>query len=495
LGAKFRQVATQLLMEGALLGLTGAVAGIAISPFLAATLVRLLTNADPGDNPYSSAVDARVLAFSVLLTLVVTLLFSVAPVLHYLRPDLAMSLRQNAGTASRAAQRFRKAAVGVQIALSILLLGGAGLFLRTLQNLDDQPVGFVTQHLATFDLNPAFSGYSEAGIAPVLWSTLDAIRRIPGVKFAAGTTDRELATDSHTDEFLVQGHRPVEGENMDFETAWITPSYFATLHQPLLTGREFSQADGKGAAKTAIVNLAFAKRFYGSAQNALGREIGDVDKGNATDITIVGVAGNVKHYDLRSEIAPAIYLPYLQLEHPQGMQIYIRSAQEPEAVEASIRRAVQSVNPLLVVNDLWSMQSQVESSAVTERALAVLSLAIAVLSISLAAVGLYGVLAYSTQNRIREIGVRLALGSPRRLVVALIVREMAWISVGAAIIAIPSTVALAQLFRSQLYGVAVFDPRSLTAALLLTSCLLLSAAALPARRAASVDPNQALREE
>src|SRR6202012_4896413 len=112
LGAKFRQVATQLLMEGALLGLTGAVAGIAISPFLAATLVRLLTNADPGDNPYSSAVDARVLAFSVLLTLVVTPLFTVAPVLHYLRPDLAMSLRQNAGTASRAAQRFRKAAVG-----------------------------------------------------------------------------------------------------------------------------------------------------------------------------------------------------------------------------------------------------------------------------------------------------------------------------------------------------------------------------------------------
>jgi hypothetical protein len=263
------------------------------------------------------------------------------------------------------------------------------------------------------------------------------------------------------------------------------------LRQPLLAGRDLTVADGKTAPNVAIVNLAFAKRFYGSAQNALGRRIGE-DK---PDTTIVGVVGDVRHTDLRTQIGPAVYRAWLQNDHPTGLDLYVRAAQSPESVEPSIRKAIHDLDPTLVVEDLRSMDAVMEISASNERALAMLAVGFAVLAAILAAVGLYGVLAYSTQSRTREIGVRLALGAPRRTLVALVVREMTWIAGIAALVALPATVGLAQLFRSQLYGVSTWDPVTLAAALLLTALMVALASALPAQRATAVDPMEALRNE
>lgn len=495
LGANSGRIVRQLLIEGGLLGLSGVVGGLALSPVLAQFLVGLMTNAEPGTEPYSAQLDVRILLFALAVAFVISILFSIAPAFHYLRPDLAGALRQSTGTASRQSQAFRKAAVGVQIALSVLLLGGAGLFVRTLNALRDQNVGFDTRHLATFSLSPAESGYGEDRTPQIVKAVLDSVRKVPGVLSVAATTDPELAGDQEWNGFIVQGHKFAENEQSDFEAPYITPGYFATLRQPLLVGREFTLADAKGAPKVAIVNLAFAKRFYGSANNALGRLLGETGDNAKADTTIVGVVSNVKHENLRTEMIPGVYQPYLQVPHPRGVQIYVRTLQDPELAEAGIRNAIHELDPTLVVDGLRTMQAQVDISASNERSLAMLALGFAALAVLLAAVGLYGVLAYATQSRTREIGVRLALGAPRRSLVSLVVREMAWIAALAVVVAVPGTVGLAHFFASQLYGVSTWDPVTLAVAVALTAGMVAVASALPARRATVVDPMVALRSE
>jgi putative ABC transport system permease protein len=496
LGASRSRIISQLFVEGGLLGLAGALAGLAIAPLVANALVHLLIQADPGSEPYSAAIDVRVLAFTLGISILVSLLFSLAPVLHFMRPDLAESLRQSSGTASKASQRFRKVAVGVQIALSVLLLGGAGLFVRTLDNLRHQSVGFDIARLATFGLDPTNSGYGEDRTPQVVTSALEALGRIPGVSSAAATTDPELSGDTNSDGYSIEGHKFTEDENSDFESPWITAGYFATLRQPLLAGREFTPADVKGSTKVAVVNLAFAKRFFGSPQNALGRHITDHTGPDAKlDTAIVGVVGDTHHTDLRTQLGPAVYRPYPQIEHPNGVQIYVQTTQSPEATESSIRRAVHDLDPTLVVDGLRTMEAQTAIVSSGEQALAILAVGFSILALILAAVGLYGVLAYSTEQRTREIGVRLALGAPRTSIVVTVLREMALISAIATVIALPLIGLLARYFRSQLYGVTLYDPLTLAASTALIIITVLLAAALPARRAAGVQPMQALRTE
>jgi len=496
LGAKRGRIVSQLLVEGGLLGFAGAAAGLAVAPVVARTLVRMITNSDPGTEPYSASIDTRILLFTVGISLITSLLFSIAPVFHFLRPDLANALRQNSGTASKGSQLFRKLAVGAQIALSVMLLGGAGLFVRTLDNLRHQPVGFETANLDTFSLDPTRSGYGDDRTAQIVISSLDALGSIPGIASVASSTDPDLLGEGNGSNFTLQGHTATEDEDMDFEVPWVSPAYFATVRQPLLLGREFTAADAAGQPKVAIVNIALAKRFYGSAQNALGRSIAEGGGPSVhLDTTIVGVVGDVKHQDLRTEIGPAVYRPYLQRPHPGSVQIYARTLSAPESYQGAIRQAIHQLDPTLVVDGLKTMDEQVSNSASDERALAFLAIGFSVLAMLLAAVGLYGVLAYSTEQRTREIGVRLALGSQRSAVVVLVVREMALIAGIAVAVALPSVVGLAQLFRSQLYGVTTFDPVTLGGALLMTAVMVVVAAALPARRAAAVQPMQALRNE
>lgn len=496
LGAARGRIMSQILVEGGVLGVVGGAIGIATAPGVAQLLIRLLTNADPGSEPYSASMDAHVLLFTVGLSFLATLLFSIAPVLHYVRPDVAGTLRQNAGTLSAGSQRFRKIAVGVQIALSVLLLGGAGLFVRTLGNLRAQRVGFETDHLLTFNLDPTSSGYGEARVPQIITGAIQALGRIPGVTSVAATSDPEFSGDSEVSNYSVQGYTPGESENMSFEQPWITPGYFATLRQPLLVGREFTDADAKGQPEVAVVNLAFAKRFFGTPQNALGRRLmkGASNHPNF-NIAIVGVVGDIHHTDLRTPLGPAVYQPYLQMQHPGGVSVYLRTTQNPELAEGAVRNVMRQLDSTLVVDGLRTMREQVNSSAADERALALLAVGFSLVAMVLAAVGLYGVLAYSTQQRKREIGVRLALGAQRSNVVGLVLREMLIIAAVALAVALPGIVALARLFRSQLYGVTGSDPVTLVAAFGVTAVMVFLAALLPARRAATVEPSQALRME
>jgi putative ABC transport system permease protein len=496
LGAKRGRILSQLLVEGGLLGAAGAAAGLAIAPFVSAVLVRLMSNAEPGSEPYSSALDMRVLLFTLSLSVASSLLFSIAPALQFMRPDLTNTLRQNAGTASKGSQRFRKFSVGLQIALSVMLLSGAGLFVRTLDNLRAQNLGFETGHLVTFGLDPTNSGYGEDRTPQIVTAALEVLGRVPGVSSVAGTTDPEIAGDNESSNYTIQGYKPADDERMNFEQPRITPGYFATLRQPLLVGREFTPADAKGQPKVAVVNLAFAKRFFGTPQNAIGRQIVEGGSDNPKfDTTIVGVVGDIKHSDLRTTLGPAVYEPYLQEKHPNGVVMYLRTSGPPEALESAIRQTIHQLDSTLVVGGLRTMQEQVDRSASDERALAFLAIGFSTLAMLLAAVGLYGVMAYSTEQRTREIGVRLALGAQRSSVIVLISREMLIIASVATLIALPSAAAIARLFSSQLYGVTAEDPLTLASAVALTAIMVILAAALPARRAASVQPMNALRTE
>jgi predicted permease len=496
LGARRSRIISQLMVEGGLLGLAGAGTGIALAPVVAVTLVRLMTSADPGQEPYSTSLDGRILLFTLGVSLVASLLFSIAPVFYFMRPDLANALRQNSGTASANSQLFRKFAVGVQIALSVLLLGGAGLFVRTLDNLRHQAVGFETSNIATFELDPTSSGYGEDRTPQIVTGAIEALKRIPGATSVAATNDPELEGNSSVSNFSVQGYKAREDENMNFEQPLVTPGYFAALRQPVLVGREFTAADAQGQPNVAIVSAAFAKRFFGSPQSAIGRTLAEGDGNDIKfDIAIVGVVGNIRHTDLRTELGGAVYRPYLQDKHPGGVVVYLRTAQAPETIEPAIRQVMHQLDATLVVSGLRTMEEQVSRSASDESALAFLAIGFSALALLLAAVGLYGVLAYSIEQRTREIGVRLALGSQRIGIVLLVVREMAIIVVIGVLVALPAVVALARLFKSQLYGVTTFDPVSLAGAALLTGAAVTLAAALPARRAASIEPMQALRTE
>ena len=497
LGASRSTILTQLLLEGGLLGFCGAVAGLGISPLITKALVRLITISDDlMATPYSTAVDGRILLFSLALSVMVTLLFSLAPAVQFLRPQLAEALRQSAGTASRSSQRFRKAAVGVQIGLTVLLLGGAGLFLRTLNYLRSQSIGFETRHLISFNLDPTLAGYGQDHTVEMETRVLDAVRAVPGVLQAAGTTDPEISGDNTTGNMTVQGYKEAEEENMNFERPRITPHYFATLREPMLTGRDFTDADVKGSAEAAIVNLAFAKRFYGSPQNAIGRLLGDGGgKDVKTNITIVGVVGDVHHESMHDEPKATVYQPYLQDQHPGGLQIYVQTGPDPKAVEVSVRESIHRLDPKLIVDGMRTMEEQVDISVSNQRALALLATSFSALALLLTAIGLYGVLAFATTQRTREIGVRMALGAQRSNVVLLVMREMVWTAMIGVAVALPTTFAVGKLFASQLYGVKPGDPMTLVGCVLATGVMLALAAALPARRAASVEPMTALRSE
>ncbi|HEY3628591.1 MAG TPA: ABC transporter permease [Terracidiphilus sp.] len=496
LGARRGRIVAQLIVEGGLLGAAGALAGVAMAPAVARLLVRLMTSADPGSEPISTSLDARILLFTLGVSVAASLLFSIAPVFHFIRPDLVNSLRQNTGTLSKDSQRFRKVAVGVQIAISLVLLGGAGLFVRTLNNLRQENVGYETSHLVTFTLDPGSSGYGEDRTPQIITSALESLGGIPGVKGVAGSTDPELTGSSNSSNYSVQGYKAGEEENMNFEEPRITPGYFATLHQALLAGREFTVADATGQPKVAVVNAAFARKFYGNPQNAIGKQIYE---GGGNDIkydtTIVGVVGDIRHTDMRTPLGPAVYQPYYQMKHPTGVSMYLRATQSPETVEPAVRQAIHRLDPTLVVSELRTMEEQVDRSASDERGLAFLAVGFSALALLLAAVGLYGVLSYSTEQRTREIGIRLALGAQRSSVVGLVLREMLLIAGIATIVGLPAAIAMARLFRSQLYGVTFADPLTLLYAVAFTALMVIVAAALPARRAAAVEPMNALRTE
>lgn len=494
LGAARGRILRQMLIEGLLLGTLGGALGLALAPTAAAMLVRRIS--ESGDLPFSVAPTGTVFGFNLALSVGISLLFSMAPAWQMMRPRLNESLRQQSASTLGAAQRFRRTAIAIQIGLSVLLLSGAGLFVRTLHNLKAQDMGMTTDHLVELGISPTMAGYAQKDAIPLQDRIRAVLHGLPGVQVAGGTSDPVLADDDTQSNITIEGYAAKADEDVDVETPWITPGYFAALGIPLIAGRDLAEADTTDAPKVAVVNQSFAVKYFGSPQKALGHSIaqGAGDKVKL-DTQIVGVVGDAKQHGVREGVVRTLYRPFAQNPGANNLVFYVRTEQAPEAAENTIRAALHGLDPKLVADSMKAMDEQIDANVSNERMIALLAVSFALVALLTTAVGLYGVLAYATAQRTREIGIRMALGAQRIAVVQLVLMDMVKIAAVGIAVALPVSVALSRFLRSQLFEVQPFDPGTLIACIAVTAVMVIVAAALPAQRAASVEPTQALRME
>lgn len=494
LGAARGRILRQMLIEGLLLGTLGGALGLALAPTAAAMLVRRIS--ENGAMPFSVAPTGTVLGFNLALSVGISLLFSMAPAWQMMKPGLNESLRQQSASTLGAAQRFRRAAIAIQIGLSVLLLSGAGLFVRTLHNLKAQDMGMTTDHLVELGISPTMAGYAQKDAIALQDRVRSQLAGLPGVRMVSGTSDPVLADDDAQSNITIEGYAAKTDEDVDVEVPWITPGYFASLGIPLIAGRDFAEADTTGAPKVAVVNQSFAVKYFGSPQKALGHSIAQGAGNKVTlDTQIVGVVGDAKQHGVREGVVRTLYRPFAQDPAANNLVFYVRTTQAPEAAENTIRAALHGLDPRLVADSMKTMDEQIDTNVSNERMIALLAVSFALVALLTTAVGLYGVLAYATAQRTREIGIRMALGAQRIAVVRLVLMDMVKIAAIGIVVALPVSVALSRFLRSQLFEVQPFDPGTLIACIAVTAAMVIVAAALPAQRAASIEPTQALRME
>ncbi len=503
IGGTRGRLVRQLLVESMLLAAVGAAAGIG----LATWTVHLLLGLMPSGGNFSSVPDARILAFTIIVTALTGLLFGLVPALQATRPNLFETLKDQAGAVTGGAGhvRLRQALVVTQIALSLLLLIGAGLFINSLRNLKNLAPGFRTTKLISFSVDPSLNGYKNERAKAFYRQVTDGIRALPGVESAALSGIRLIDDNDWENTVSVEGYASKPDEDMNPYMNEISPGFFQTMGIPILMGRDFSEQDNhriqhdsdpKDTVPTvAIVNENFARKFFGE-RPALGHRVGyGGDPGTHTDMEIIGVAGNTKYNHMRDDMGIQMYVPFLADKSPGGMVAYVRTTAPPSQMFNLIQGEVRKADPNVPVYTMRTMEEQVDLALLTERLVAGLSAVFGVLATLLAVIGLYGVMAYTLSRRTKEVGIRMALGASQNDVVWLVMSEVLVLFGVGVVVALPSALALSGLVRAQVYGITPQDPLTMAAA---TAILLIVAAAagfIPARRAARIDPMRALRWE
>jgi predicted permease len=503
IGAGRKTLIGQLLVESVLLSLAGAALGLALSvaatrgllSMLPASGTTLMLRAEPG---------ARILLFSIGMALATGLLFGVAPALHSTKLDLLTSLKDLGGavTGGSSPARFRKTLVTAQVALSFLLLMGAGLFARTLANLKNTRTGFESAgNLVSFQVDPAKNGYTVARTRNFYTDALREFRAIPGVKSAAYAMWPLLNGREWDLTVVVGGHQAEQGEDMQAYYNLVSPGYWKAMGIPLLQGRDFDERDRVDGGddpqpwNVAIVNREFAEHFFG-AQDPIGRRIGCCHgTGTKPSIRIVGVVENSLFGGPRAGVRRQVFLPYLESASPAAVTFYVRTTKPSAAIFATLRHMVAKLDGSMPMYDLKTLENQLDETLSTERLIASLSAVFGVLATVLAALGLYGVMAFVVAQRTREIGLRMALGAPRSWVLWLVLREVL-VLVGAGLaVGVPGALLLSRYLASQLFGVAPTDVWTCATAIAILSMVGAVSALVPARRASAIDPMTALHYE
>jgi predicted permease len=496
LGAGRWRLTRQFLVESLLLALTGGVVGLLVAAWTINGLVAAIP-ASVGGTGLSTELNPRMLGFSLALSLGAGLLFGLVPALRATGLNLEATLREqgNSVSGSRSHVRFRKTLVVSQIVLTTVLLVGAGLFARSLSNLKSLDLGLRSDHVIAFSIAPELNGYTPQRTIALFDELRPGIASIPGVRSVSAAELPILADSTSSSNITPEGYTAQQNENMDVAHNRVGPNYFATMGIPLLRGREFTESDGSATPKVAIINEAMARRFFANREPVGSHFAFGGGSRVRPDIEIVGVVKNSKHSSVRDEERPFAYIPYSQKPELGQSTFYVRTDLDAVTVAPAIRREVQKRDANLPIFDLKSLQQQADESMFADRFLTFLSICFGALAAALAALGLYGVMAYTVTRRIREIGIRMALGAGQGRVAWLILREVGLLALAGLLVGAPLAFVLGRTAESLLFGVKATDPLVFGAAILFLGVVSLLGGLLPARRAAKVDPQIALRCE
>jgi predicted permease len=498
LGASRRRLCAQLLAEGATLAALGTVVGLAAGHAAMMLLLTLIPPDMRGGMPYLDGlgVNGRVAAFAGALALVATALFALAPAVRIPWAEAAGGLRDGGrSSAGRTWRRLGTRLVVVELATAVVLLVGAGLLGRSVHRLLRVDLSFEPRNLATLDVIATAPRYADKARTVVLGrDVLAAAQRVPGVASAALTDLLPVTYNGNTDWVRFVG-RAYDGEHNEVNQRTVTPGYFTTLGATLVSGRDFTEDDDASKPRVALINRAFARRYF-PGQDPVGQQFGDVNLSPGSIKTIVGVVGDVREASLDDEIWPAAYYAFKQ-DPPRIFAVVARTIVPPAAVLPALVASIRQLDQDLGTVDEATMIDRIGTSPIASlrRSAAWLVAGFAALALLLGVIGLYGVMAYLVSQRTREIGVRMALGAPRESVVGLIVREASGLAAAGIVAGLVCAVGVASLIRKLLFATPPWDVPTLAAVTAVLTVAALLASYVPAKRAAGVNPIEALRVE
>ncbi len=492
LGATRGQLVRQLLTESVLLSLIGGAVGIALAVALTRGLIALIPQQQP--LLIQPTPDLRILSFTFVLTLVTGIVFGLLPALRASKPDQWATLKDTGGAVagSGGSLFLRKGLVAAQVALSFLLLFGAGLFVRSLQNLQTTDTGIAMDNLITFRLSPALSGYEEQQTVNFYTELLERLNSSAGVKSAALASVGILAGDEWDSTTSVEGYDNKDGEDMQAFMNALSPGYFQTMGIRFIEGRDFNAADVKKDNNLVIVNRKFAEHFFKDTSaigKRLGRGMGPETKFN---VEIIGVVEDSLYEGPREGVRRQVFWPNWGRN---SATFYVRTTQASTGAFNLIRSEVKRLDAAMPVYDVKTLQGQLDETLLTDRLIALLSAGFGLLATLLASIGLYGVMAFIVARRRKELGIRLALGAERTGVLWIVMREVLLLLTIGLAIGVPAAIGLGRYVSSQLYGIQPNDPWIAVTTTVLLAAVSAAAGLIPANRASKIDPILALRYE
>jgi predicted permease len=484
LGATRGRLIRQLLTESLLLASLGGALGVLVGYWGQ----RLL----PGPPGQATSLDWRVLAFVLGITGLTGIIFGAAPAFRATGMSVSTALKENSRSVVGSRSWLSRLLLVVQVAISLVLLVGAGLFLRTLQNLRHVDVGFNPQNLVIFRVNPQLNRYDDQRTRRLYEELVDALGAAPGVRAVTGSQPALLSGSVNGTGIFVQGRTYGPDAKVDINRLVVLPNFFDIMGIPTLTGRGFTPRDDDKAPKVVILNSAAVRKYF-PGENPLGQRIGGSPEENAT-MEIVGIVRDVKYNSVRDEVPPTMYVPYAQTRGG-GVMLEVRTAGDPVSAMGGIREAVRRIDPNLPIMDMWTQMEQIERRFLQEKLFAQANAFFGGLAVVLAAVGLFGLMSYSVARRTNEIGIRMALGARSQDVLRLVMWESMTLVVVGIVIGLGVALGTSRLVETLLFGLAPTDVFSIATAILVMIVVSTLAGYLPARRASRVDPMVALHQE